>query len=123
MLEIYGPEVEEFRALPPSPRAGEIVAVAGRLSRSIVAMNDGGRWYFHLKGTPLPFEQPEHYRARRVKDRFTIPMLRDYLAAMDIRAFDADFYAPDRMATLIELRGAERFVFQSYSLEEARAHF
>ena len=55
-----------------------------------------------------------------MKDRFTAAMLRDYLAALGVRAFDPSFYARAGAATLIELQGAERFVKRDYTLEEAR---
>lgn len=122
-LELYGPEVDVLRLQRQSPDGEEIVLTTGTLARAIVAMNDGGRWRYALEGEPLPFEQPEHYTARRIKDRFTLAMLRDYLAALGIRAFNADFYAPDRVATLIELVGTERYVVRTLTLEEARAHF
>lgn len=123
MLEIYGPDIEVTFALPPSPRAGEMIAVGGKLTRSVSAMNNGGRWWFHVEGEPLPFEQLHRYRAARVRDRFTPSMLRDYLAALGILAFDADFYAPTATAVLIELQGAERYTSRQYTLEEARAHY
>jgi hypothetical protein len=120
ILEVYGPEVEWFLGPATPPWNGRELAAA-KLTRAILAMNDGGPWRFDLVGEPLPFEQVERYSARRIRDRFTIPMLRDYLLALDIRAFDADFYAPDRRGTLMELTGVDP-VFKD-SLAEARAHF
>jgi hypothetical protein len=35
-------------------------------------------------GTPLPFEDPSRYRARRVRDRLTRQILVGYLAALAI---------------------------------------
>jgi len=120
MLEVHGPDVEWFRGPSTLPWNGKEFAAA-KLTRAIVAMNDGGPWRFFLEGEPLPFEQTERYRARRIRDRFTITMLRDYLLALGIRAFDADFYAPARRGILIKLVGATPLVEET--LAEARAHF
>jgi hypothetical protein len=64
-------------------------------------MNDG-YWTFDTAGQQQPFERPERYAERRIRDRFTPDMLRSYLAALGIRAFDEDFYMPDGEALLIE---------------------
>lgn len=59
-------------------------------------------WFFKEEGTVQPFEKPEHYTAKKKKDRFTPELLNEYLRAMDIRAFDDDFYMPDGKAIVIE---------------------
>jgi hypothetical protein len=64
-------------------------------------MNDG-YWTFDTAGQQQPFERPERYAERRIRDRITPDMLRSYLAALGIRAFDEDFYMPDGEALLIE---------------------
>jgi hypothetical protein len=69
--------------------------------RHVYAMNDG-YWTFEAAGDVQPFERPERYDERRIRDRFTPELLRSYLAALGIRAFDDDFYMPDREASLIE---------------------
>jgi hypothetical protein len=69
--------------------------------RHVYAMNNG-YWTFDAAGEPQPFERPERYNERRIRDRFTPDMLRSYLAALGIRAFDEDFYMPDREALLVE---------------------
>jgi hypothetical protein len=65
-----------------------------RCYRGISAANDGGRWTFDLLNTQLPFEEPEYYTAKRVKDRFPPELLERYLKAMGIRIFEPDFYMP-----------------------------
>lgn len=62
--------------------------------RAVDATNDG-HWVFGAHGAPQPFERPERYAERRIRDRFTPQMLGAYLAALGIRAFDEGFYMPD----------------------------
>jgi len=69
--------------------------------RHVYAMNDG-YWTFDAAGDVQPFERPERYAERRIRDRFTPELLRSYLAALGIRAFDDSFYMPERQAFLVE---------------------
>jgi hypothetical protein len=71
--------------------------------RAISATNQCGSWDWHEYGERLTFEQPEHYQARRVRDRFTAQLLEQYCAAMGIRVFDPSFYGP-RCALLYRLK-------------------
>lgn len=107
ILEIYGPK-QEGQAL--------------NYIRSIAAANDGGRWVFELDGTPQPFEEPEKYKARLVRDRFTPEMLDRYLRALKISAFDESFYLPEQ-ALLLSMASSVPASVQLYSLEEARAKY
>ncbi|QOD10948.1 hypothetical protein [Rathayibacter toxicus] len=59
--------------------------------RAIELIKDG-RWSLDLSGDPLPFEDLEAYKNRRVAERFTPDMLNDYCAALGLRPFDDDFY-------------------------------
>lgn len=59
-------------------------------------------WNFVDHGEPLPFEDTRHYTAKKVQDCFTQQLLIRYCAALGLRPFDADFYAPDRVGVLIE---------------------
>ena len=103
--EVYGPEATHFL----------------NYVRSISAVNDGGRWDFHQSGTPFPFEEIDRYRARRVRDRFTVEMLARYLAALGMRPFDEDFYLPGSLtAELIELHGPQPPASREFSLAEAQ---
>jgi len=63
--------------------------------RSIHVAHDGSRWDFGTSGTPQPFERPEAYTARRVRDRFTSEMLEEYCKALGIDVFNPEFYGPN----------------------------
>ena len=60
--------------------------------RSISVVNEYGRWSFDEGYEPLPFENLEAYKARRIRDRFTIEMLIDYLHHLEIDAYSPGFY-------------------------------
>jgi hypothetical protein len=107
MLGVYGPE-----------QPGKI----SNTVRALAAANDGGRWVFEQSGEPFPFEQVEQYQARRVRDRFTFEMLKDYLRNLGLAPFEEDFYMPpDSRAWLVQKTGPFTTVGQEYTLEEARA--
>ncbi|HVG61569.1 MAG TPA: hypothetical protein VNA24_23620 [Hyalangium sp.] len=107
MLEVYGPE-----------QPGKI----SNTVRALGASNDGGRWVFDQSGEPFPFEQVEQYQARRVRDRFTFEMLKDYLRHLGLAPFEEDFYMPPgSCAWLIQKTGPFGTILQEYTLEEARA--
>jgi hypothetical protein len=90
ILELYGPEKTEFL----------------NYKRSVAVGFNGRKWVFAAAGQVQPFEQTGQYEARSIKDRFTLDMLTDYLRALHIRAFDADYYLPrGAQATLIEKHG------------------
>ncbi len=93
--------------------------------RSIRAFNDAGKWEFHERGAMLPFENPEAYGARYIRDRFTFEMLRDYLKALGLSPFEEDFYLPpdDNVARLIELRGKLPPKMKEFTLEQVRANY
>ena len=84
--------------------------------RHVYAMNDG-YWAFEAAGEVQPFERVERSAERSIRDRFTPEVLRSYLAALEIRAFDEDFYMPDREALLVEVdvplyRGERAWTFE-----------
>ncbi|QWL27690.1 hypothetical protein E2R33_03000 [Rathayibacter toxicus] len=72
----------------PDPSPGAELA---RRVRAIELIKDG-RWSLDLSGDPLPFEDLEAYKNRRVAERFTPDMLNDYCGALGLRPFDDDFY-------------------------------
>lgn len=45
---------------------------------------DSGRWSFETRGAPQPFEEPERYAARLVRDRFGRAELLRYLARLGL---------------------------------------
>jgi hypothetical protein len=90
--------------------------------RAIEVANDGGHWVFEQSGEPFPFEQVERYQARRVKDRFTFEMLKDYLRQLGLSPFEEDFYLPPgSRGWLLQKTGPLNTVGQEYTLEQARA--
>jgi len=107
MLDVFGPE-----------QPGKL----HNYVRALGASNDGGRWVFDQEGEPFPFEQVERYQARRVRDRFTFEMLKDYLRHLGLAPFEEDFYMPPgSCAWLIQKTGPFGTLLQEYTLEEARA--
>jgi hypothetical protein len=107
MLDMFGPE-----------QPGQI----HNYVRALGASNDGGRWVFDQSGEPFPFEQVEQYQARRVRDRFTFEMLKDYLRHLGLAPFEEDFYLPPgSCAWLVQKTGPFTTVGREYTLEEARA--
>lgn len=78
---------------PKSERLGAVIlevfdpAAGGeplRCRRSISVADDGGRWVFGQFGTPYRFEDLSAYGRRRIRDRFTPPMLCEYLRALGV---------------------------------------
>ena len=107
MLDVYGPK-----------QPGKL----HNYVRALEVANDGGRWVFEQEGEPFPFEQVEKYQARRVRDRFTFEMLKDYLHHLGLAPFEEDFYMPPGShAWLIQKSGPFTTVGREYTLEEARA--
>lgn len=105
MLEVYGPHQTAW-----------INTV-----RVVSAANDGGPWVFDEFGEPFPFEKVEQYQARRVRDRFTFDMLRDYLRHLGLSPFEEDFYLPEgQSAWLVEKTGELVRAKKEYTLAEAR---
>ncbi len=71
--------------------------------RHISATDEGvGNWEFRQAGKPFPFEDVSHYSKRRIRDRFPIELLVQYLARFDIDLFSADFYRGP--AVLLEMQ-------------------
>lgn len=90
IFTLYGPERREWL----------------NVVRNVYAMNDGGRWDFEASGEQQPFEKSDAYLARRIRDRFTRDMLRDYLHALGIDVARNEFYHPQR-AYLVETKFME----------------
>jgi hypothetical protein len=107
MLDVFGPK-----------QPGKL----NNYVRALEVANDGGRWVFVQSGEPFPFEQLEQYQARRVRDRFTFEMLKDYLRHLGLSPFEEDFYMPPgTRAWLVQKTGPFTTVGREYTLEEARA--
>jgi hypothetical protein len=108
MIEVYGPN-----------RTSWLNHV-----RAVSASNDGGRWVFDEFGEPFPFEKVEQYQARKVKDRFTLDMLKQFLNHMGLSPFEEDFYLPEGSpAWLVEKTGGVFDGYEEYTLAQARENF
>ncbi|REG29768.1 hypothetical protein ATI61_107464 [Archangium gephyra] len=105
MLEVYGPHQTDWL----------------NYVRALGASNDGGRWVFDQTGEPFPFEKLEQYQARRVRDRFTFDMLKEYLRHLGLSPFEEDFYLPrGAPAWLVEKSGTFVPAQTEYTLAQAR---
>lgn len=102
IFELFAPEAREWL----------------NYERAIGAANDGGKWVFINEGAVLPFETPERYEARRIKDRFTDDMLEDYCRALGVELFDPDFYGPQGL--LVEIHDSWPSGRRPLTLAEAR---
>jgi hypothetical protein len=60
--------------------------------RTIAAHAEDGRWSWTADGLVQPFEAPQRYEARRIRDRFDRALLVQYLVALGIRVDDPTFY-------------------------------
>lgn len=69
--------------------------------RVVYAINEYPSWTFYEKGTPLPFEQLDHYNYRLKKKRLTEEMICDYMNALGYPIDDEKFFETD-MAYVIE---------------------
>jgi hypothetical protein len=106
-LEMYGPHLN---------------ARHNNYVRALATANDGGRWVFDQSGEPFPFEKVEQYQSRKVRDRFTFEMLKDYLRHLGLYPFEEDFYMPEGApAWLVQTTGAFTPKQRDYTLEEVRA--
>ena len=107
MLDVFGPKHPEK---------------LNNYVRAIEVANDGGHWVFEQTGEPFPFEQVAQYQTRKVRDRFTFDMLKDYLRHLGLSPFEEDFYMPPgSRAWLIQKTGPFAPGHKDYTLEEARA--
>lgn len=61
--------------------------------RTISVVRDGSRWRFDANGTIQDHEDVQAYSRRRIADRFTSEMLRDYASAVGVEPFADDFYS------------------------------
>ncbi|PTL81739.1 hypothetical protein [Vitiosangium sp. GDMCC 1.1324] len=108
MLEVYGPH-----------RTAWLNYV-----RAVSASNDGGHWAFDQFGEPFPFEMLAQYQTRRVRDRFTFDMLKEYLRHLGLSPFEEDFYLPESApAWLVEKTGPVVATHEEYTLAQAREDF
>lgn len=67
--------------------------------RTISAYAQDGRWSWHESGDPQPFEDPDRYTARRIRDRLDRALLVRYLESLGIRPDDPSFFGEGVVAT------------------------
>lgn len=108
MFELYGPQQTHWL----------------NYLRTLYVSNDGGRWVFGQSGTPFLFEKLEQYQARKVRDRFTFDLLKEYLQHLGLSPFQEDFYLPPGFpAWLVEKAGPVVAAQKDYTLAQAREQF
>lgn len=110
--------IHELDLLWPDPEKVSGRDINGRLVG--LRGGDSRQWMFVDEGDPLPFEDTSTYQAQRVRDRFSQQTLITYAAALGLRPFDEDFYAPDRTATLVSHTSPAYAGNRLISLEEAQ---
>jgi hypothetical protein len=88
--------------------------------RHVAVFNDVSGWTFDEDGEVQPFEEPENYERRRIRDRFTSEMLERYCRALGIELNQAEFYLP-RSCSVRNTGQIHRGNF-SLSIKEARSH-
>lgn len=74
------------------------------MERSILVVNDGGRWVFETHGSAYPFENEAAYGNRVKSSRFTSEMLFGYLRSLGVPV-DVD---PDWAGSMLVERSVER---------------
>ena len=57
--------------------------------RIIYALKED-RWVFYEEGELLPFENPDYYKRRKIKDRINNDIIIEYLSKCGIDLFDID---------------------------------
>ena len=88
------------------------------IERAVGAYNDGGSWRFVLQGTQQSFEEPEHYTAKRIRDRLPLDLLEKYCAAIGLYPFDPNFYG--NKGVMFHKNASFPNARPGLSLEEAR---
>lgn len=96
----------------------EVYAADGSCRRTIYAANDGGKWKFGQSGEPYPFENLTLYTAKKVRNRFKLETLIEYLAKLGLSPFDRSWFLPPHnpTATLVTKIGATMFDHKEYPL-------
>jgi len=75
------------------------------LIRSINAIKES-KWKFETYGTPLSFENLELYNAKKIKDKFNLNILNNYLLYFDIDFLNKNYYKPKDGAIFIDKIGS-----------------
>lgn len=76
-----------------------------KIRRMVRTMNGDPNWNFYTEGEPLPFENMQAYKARRIRDRFNREMLLSYLEHWGAPIRSADFWeSAEDAVTLVRTR-------------------
>jgi hypothetical protein len=78
----------------PYPICEFILHLDSSVTRVVRVMRDSARWDFFADGPAQAFEDPNAYRARLIKQRFTQPMLEDYMSSLGWRITLPEFWRP-----------------------------
>jgi hypothetical protein len=81
--------------------------------------NDAEGWEFSSGGEVQSFEEPERYKTRKIRDRFSPDMLERYCKSLGIELSEGEFYGPRNCAVRITGRKAAGHL--SMSIAEARS--
>lgn len=92
--------------------------------RTISVTKESG-WGFHTYGELLPFEKPEYYKAKKIKDRLNKEILEEYFLNFNIQLFNETFYnnSGDVSAILIRKEGPLYKNAKQLTLEQAQNYF
>jgi hypothetical protein len=94
-----------------------------RVKRSVGLVNDYNGWKFHTVGEPLPFERVDMYTVKGVKARFPEALFHEYLAALNLFPFDAEFYMPaDKGPAILIDSTHPNGKVKTYSLEDVKQY-
>lgn len=88
--------------------------------RHLHVSNDVGGWTFDEGGEVQSFEEPESYKKRLIRDRFTPEMLERYCRALGIELNREEFYRAQSCA--VRTTGQKYRGDLAMSIAEARAH-
>jgi hypothetical protein len=106
--------IVQFELLGPAP------STFLNFIRGVTVAYDG-KWMFSAAGPIQPFEEPDAYAARRIRDRFTSEMLERYCLALGIDIFDGAAYGPKAVLVTSQVVMAKGYL--SKSLAEAQRWF
>lgn len=122
---VDAPGVDEVRRAPTS-MPGRMFDYSANLgdpssaSRAVDLLVED-RWEFDERGTPLPGEDTNVYRARRPRDRFPHRHLRTLCSLVGTQPFDEQFYVTDLAGTLRLTQELPLFDGDGLSLPEVQA--
>jgi len=88
--------------------------------RHLSVSNDVNGWSFSESGEVQPFEELDHYKKKRIQDRFTVEMLERYCRALGIELNQVDFYGLHSCA--VSTTGQKQRGDLSMSIAEANSH-